>query len=101
MILLETAPGSKAYTPVRSIIEFTQRTGITPIMKRECGCYTKREGCLCGIDAQATAENGNFSLDVGDKYDSHTYAFSFRKTTSNMNWPSTTGNPSGKGRSNN
>ena len=101
MILLETAPGSKAYTHVGSINEFTQRTGIAPIMKRECGCYTKREGCLCGIDAQATAEKGDFSLDVGDKYDLHTYAFSFKETTSNPNWPSTTGYPSGKGRGNN
>lgn len=101
MILLETAPGSKAYTHVASINEFTQRTGIVPIINRECGCYTKQEGCLCGIDAQATAEKGNFSLDLGDKYDSHKYAFSFNITTSNPNWPSTTGNPSGKGRGNN
>ena len=101
MILFQESPSKNNYITIRNITEFAKHSGVQPIMKRPCSCYSKREGCLCGIDAEATAKAGNFDLDIGDKYDSHRYAFKFKSDTNNPNWPSKTGNPSGKGRGNN
>lgn len=101
MIYVETTVGSKSYSYVSTSEEFRSRTGIEPVLKNECGCRTSKDGCLCGIDAEATALKGNFSLDVGDKYDTHKYLFTSKISHINRNWPSTTGNPSGKNRGNN
>jgi hypothetical protein len=101
VILFQASPLENNYKTISSVTEFAQHSGIQPIMKNPCSCYSKRDGCLCGIDAEATAKAGNFDLDIGDKYDYHRYAFKFKSSTSNPNWPSKTGNLSGKGRGNN
>ena len=57
----------------------------------------------CCLDAPATAAKANLDLDIGDKYDTHTYMFRAKERGDNQGagWPSTTGNPSGGGRTNN
>lgn len=101
MIYVETKPGSKSLCYVATSEDFRIRTGIEPVLKSDCGCRANTVGCLCGIDAEATASKGNFKLDIGDKYDAHKYLFMAITTNINNNWPSKTGNPSGKNRGNN
>lgn len=102
MILLELSPGERRYRPVSTAEEFKQKTGISPVMKDVgVSCYCQKDDCLCQIDAKATAVEANLTFDIGDKHDYHSYCFTYDLKNPNPNWPSKTGNPSGKGRGNN
>jgi ribosomal protein L31 len=97
-ILMPTAIGADSYRYVNSAAEFHARSGVHPIMKQECD--TCHGSCLCGMDFEATAEEGNLRLDIGDRYDLHDYWFITKKAGENPNWPSQTGKPSGRRRGN-
>lgn len=75
LILIEVPPFSGQFQDVASAASFKKATGAAPILFADRVCDHDVRGCLCRIDAQATARAAGMRLDVGDELDAYTYAF--------------------------
>jgi hypothetical protein len=75
LILVEVPPFSGRFENVANAAAFKKATGAAPILVAEQVCDHDLRGCLCRINAQATAQALGMRVDVGDDLDAYTYAF--------------------------
>jgi hypothetical protein len=75
LILVEVPPFSGQFEDVVSAAAFRKAAGVAPILMADKVCGHDARGCLCCIDAEATAQAAGMRLDVGDELDVYTYAF--------------------------